>query len=77
MCKSAECSARTVAGVLDVVALCGFVDFGMELLLRPRVTVLAGVAGLTGHGIAPLVPGFHLRTGRGSAEKIKREKNYG
>ena len=55
MCKGTECSARTVAGVLDVVTLGGLVDLGVELLLRPGVTVLAGVPRVAVDRVPPLV----------------------
>ena len=61
MCKGTECSARTVAGVLDVVTLGGLVDLGVELLLGARVAVLAVVARLAHRRVAPLVAGLDLR----------------
>ena len=72
--KGAECPPRAVAGVLDVIAFCGFVDFRVELLFRPRVAVLAVLAGLARHGVAPFVACLHLRTGRGSRERTKEKK---
>ena len=78
MSECTESAPRAVAGVLDVVALGGLVDLWMELLLCPRVAVLAVLSGLAGHGVAPLVPCFDLWTGRRSAEKEKaRGKSNG
>lgn len=61
MREGAKWPPRAVAGVLDVVALGGLVDLRVELLLRARVAVLAAVARLAAHGVAPLVAGLDLR----------------
>jgi hypothetical protein len=53
--KSTERSSRTVASLLDVVALGGFVDFRVELLLGPCMTVRAGVALIAVGGVSPFV----------------------
>ena len=59
--ECAEGSARAVARVLDVVALGRLVDLGVELLLGARVAVLAVLARLARHRVAPLVAGLDLR----------------
>ena len=55
MGKSAKRSSRTVASLLDIIALGGLVDFRMKLLLSPRVTVTAGVALITVGGVSPFI----------------------
>ena len=64
MSKCTECTSRTIAGVLNVVTLCGLVNLGMKLLLRSCMAVLTGVSGLAAHRVAPFVTGFHIGTGR-------------
>ena len=64
VCKSTECSTRTIAGVLDVVTLGGFVDLRVELLLGPGVTVLARVPGITVDRVTPLVRRLDRGAGR-------------
>lgn len=46
MGKGAEDAARTVSGLLDIVALGRLVDLRVELLLGACVAVLAVIAGL-------------------------------
>ena len=55
MCEGTECSSGAVAGVDDVIAFGGLVDLGVELLLRPGVTVLAGVPRVAIDRVPPLV----------------------
>ena len=72
MREGAEGAPGAVAGVLDVVALGALVDLRVELLLGPRVTVLARVPGLAVGGVAPLVGGLDLRAGRGAVLELLR-----
>jgi hypothetical protein len=55
MSERAECSSRAVACVLDVIAFGRLVNLRVKLLLRPRVAILASIAGFTGRRIAPFV----------------------
>ena len=66
VCKSTERSARTIAGVLDVVTLGGLVDLGVKLLLGPGVTVLTRVSAVAVDGVAPLVRGLDCGARGGS-----------
>ena len=61
VCEGAEGASRAVARVLDVVALGRLVDLGVELLLGPGVAVLAVLASIARHRVAPLVAGLDLR----------------
>ena len=40
MCKGTESSAWAVAGVLNVIAFCRFVDFRVKLLLCPKIEII-------------------------------------
>ena len=69
MRKSTEGTPRAIAGVLYVVAFGRLVDLRMELLLSPGVTVLATVAGVARHGIAPFVARLDVGTRRRTVRK--------
>lgn len=64
MGEGAERSSGTAARLLHVVALGGFIDLWVELLLRAGVAVLAGVSILALAGVSPLIPMFYVRTWR-------------
>ena len=67
--KCAECSSRTITGVLNVITFGRFVNFGMKLLLRPGMAVLAGITSITTHRITPFVSRFDIRAWSGPGEK--------
>lgn len=66
MCKGTEGSSGTAARLLHIIALGGFVDLWMELLLCASVAVLARVSIFTLGRISPLVSMFHTGTWRRS-----------
>lgn len=70
MRKGAEDTARTIAGLLDIVAFGGLVDFRMELLFGACMTILAIVAGLTITRLAPLLAVLYIRTWSRSVRRI-------
>lgn len=55
MGKGAEDAARTVSGLLDIVALGRLVDLRVELLLGACVAVLAVIAGLAVARFSPFL----------------------
>lgn len=61
MREGAEDAARTIASLLHIVAFGGFVDLGMELLLRASMTVRARVSLLAVARLAPFFAVFHVR----------------
>lgn len=61
MREGAEDASRTIAGLLHIVALGGFVDFGVELLFRASMTVRARVPLLAVTRLAPFLAMFHIR----------------
>jgi len=67
MRKGAEDAARTVASLLHIVALGGFVDFGVKLLFRASMTVRARVPLLAVARLTPFLAVFHVRTWRRTA----------
>lgn len=67
MREGAKNATRTVASLLHVVALGGFVDLGMELLLRASMTVRARVSLLAVARFAPFLTVFHVRARRRTA----------
>lgn len=62
--ECAEHAARTVAGLLHVVALGTLVYLRVKLLLSAGVTVAAQVPRLTVARLSPLVPVLHVGTWR-------------
>ena len=73
MSKGTEGSSWAITGVLDVVTLCGLVDFGMKLLLCARMAVLTGITGFTTDGVAPLITRLDIGARRGpSKRKLQR-----
>lgn len=62
MCKGTEGSSGTAARLLHIIALGGFVDLWMELLLCASVAVLARVSIFTLGRISPLISMFHTGT---------------
>ena len=67
-----ECAPGAVGSVLDVITLGALVDLGVELLLSPGVTVLARVAHVAVHGVAPLVRRLDRGAGRGPVLVLPR-----
>lgn len=61
MREGAEDAARTIASLLHIVAFGGFVDLGMELLLRASMAVRARVSLLAVARLAPFFAVFHVR----------------
>ena len=74
MGKCTERSPRTVARLLDVIALGGLVDLWMELLLCPSVAVTARVALITIGRVSPLVVQLDIGTRGGTVRERERER---
>ena len=72
MCECTEGSPGAVGSVLDVITLGALVDLRVELLLCPGVAVLARVAHVAVHGVAPLIRGFDRGAGRGPVLELPR-----
>lgn len=64
MRESAEDAARTVASLLHVVTLGGFVDLRMELLFCASMTVRARISLFAIARLAPFLAVFHIRAWR-------------
>ena len=61
VCKSTECSPRTVMILLHIVAFCALINLRVKLLLRSCVTVCTLLASVAVTRITPFITGFHIR----------------